>query len=160
MVDLKSLVGPERIIVERLTLDEPIPIINAWLQYNGFKPTSEDGINNIKSKYNEIIALIKAAKSQDVVLTELDSIRDKLVKMSGEELEPKDLAQLSNALNAVTKTINEYIEKKKSVGESNIVDATEYIDTLKFLDQEGFISITQERLDELRNKLLEAVPEE
>lgn len=160
MVDLKNLSGPERIIVERLTLEEPVCVINAWLQFNGFRPSTEEGINTIKLKLSDLILQLKASRSQDVVLSELDSIRDKLVKMSNDTSEAKDLAQLSNALNAVSKTINDYIEKKKSINEDGTVDLTEYLETLKFLDNEGFLKLNMERLDELRAKMFETVSQE
>lgn len=160
MVDLKSLSGPERLIVERLVLEEPACVINAWLTFNGFRASTDEGINGIRLKFNELIVQLRASKSQDFVLKELDTIRDKLVKMSSDSTEAKDLAQLSNALNAVSKTINDYIEKKKGIEESGIVDVAEYIETLLFLEKNEYIVINKERLDELRSRLFDPVSEE
>jgi hypothetical protein len=87
-------------------------------------------------------------------------IKDRLISFSKNVEDPKDLAQLSNALNAVSKTLDDFLERSRGGSDEDVVSPDEYLKTLLFLRSEGVISFSEESLNELRRRLLETVSEE
>ena len=159
-MDLKDLFGAEKVIAERLILDEPLIVINAWLTFNGFNVITDSGLSSLKSKLNNVVVSEKAKKSDSSVLDELRFVKNKLLSLSEENLEPKDLAQISNSVNAISKTITEYVDKARSGNKDEYVDPNEFVSVLEFLKGEGIITYEDGALGELRKRLFETVSEE
>jgi hypothetical protein len=160
MVLYKELVGPEKIIVDRLVQGEPLEVVNAWLGISGYKPVSVDGLTSLNQKFHEIIISERAKLGTDEVLVELRTLKDKLVNMTERELDPKDLAYVSNSLNALSKTISEYVDKNKMSADDTSVTPNEFMSVIDFLVNEGVLQYVGGGRDELSKRLSETLQAE
>lgn len=152
-----SLSGPEKVIVKRLSLDEPLLIVNAWLSFNKFNPVDEKGLDLFRVKYNKLIKDLRGVNSGESIFAELIEMKDLLIKTTNSTNDPKAVAQLSNSINSISKTIDDFIEKKKAEKDDNVAGPDEFLGVLSFLRSEGFISFDEVKFDELRKRLFESV---
>jgi len=160
MVKYNELLGPEKVIVDRLCREEPLLIINAWLEYSGFKPITDENLKSLSLRYHDIVVEERAKLGDDSVLSELKLIKDKLMTTSSGDLAPKDLAYVSNSINMLSKTINDYVDKNKAKDDTQSVDVLEFMRVMDFLESENLLKFNKGKKDELRKKLLETVSEE
>lgn len=157
MSEFESLSAPEKVIVKRLSLDEPLVIVNAWLGFNKFNPIDEKGLELFKVKYNKLIKDLRGVNSGESIFTELIEMKDLLIKTTNVTDDPKAVAQLSNSINSISKTIDDFIEKKKAEKDDSVAGPDEFLGVLNFLRSEGFIDFSEEKYDELCKHLFEPV---
>lgn len=157
MTEFDSLDGPEKIIVRRLAYGEPLSIVNAWLEQENYNLVDKDGLELLKVKYHDIIKDLGGANSGESIFKELIEMKDLLIKTTGITKDPKAVAQLSNSINAISKTIDDFIEKKKSEKEDNVVGPDEFLGVLRFLKSEKFIDFDEVKFDELRKCLFGSI---
>jgi hypothetical protein len=155
----KDLVGPEKVVVDRLVQGEPLEVVNAWLVFSGYNPVSVDGLKNLQSKFHDVIIGERAKLGSDEVLVELRTLKDRLVNMTERELDPKDLAYVSNSLNALSKTISDYVDKNKMSIDDQTISENEFIGVLDFLVGENVLQYVGGGRDELRKRLSETLQE-
>ena len=151
--DYKALLGPEKIIVDRLIFDEPFDIVNAWLIHNKFNPVDQTGFERIKIKNKSLVEELKASTSEVNVLNELIEMKDLLIKVTGSTEDPKAIAQLSNSINSMSKTIGDLNEKKNANKEEPIATSKEFLSILNFLKSEKLIDFSEEQYNELSKNL-------
>lgn len=153
-IKFNELSPPEKILVTRLAFNEPLPVVNAWLEFNTYKPITPEGIDKLRIKYKDIINEVMQSTDSQGVLKELVDIKDRLVNVSKNIEDPKDLAQLSNSLNTVSKTIDDFLERKKEGKEDEYLKPEEYIESLLYLQSEGYITFPEGKFEELKQKLV------
>jgi hypothetical protein len=153
MADFKDLSLPEQIVVQRISLDEPLIVVNAWLSFNNFKQLTSEDLDRLKIKHGEIIKAIRSDTGSDAIFKELIDLKDLLINLSSSTKDPKAVAQLSNSINAVSKTISDSIEKKKSEKDEVRASPQEFLGVLSFLKSEGFIDYSEDKINELRRHL-------
>ena len=159
MSDFDNLSPPEKLIVKRLALNEPYSIVNAWLLHNDYNVVSEEGLDKLKIKHHLVIKELQSVGNGDSIFQELVNIKDFLISTSEVTKDPKAIAQLSNSINSISKTISDFIEKKNNEKEDDIAGPTEFLNVLKFLKSEGIIDFSEEQYDGLRKNLFETVSE-
>jgi len=154
MSDFKDLSLPEQIVVQRISLDEPLIVVNAWLSFNNFKQLTSEDLDRLKIKHGEIIKTLRSDNGGDAIFKELIDLKDLLISLSSSTKDPKAVAQLSNSINAVSKTISDSLDKKKSEKDEVRASPNEFIGVLSFLKSEGFIDYSEDKINELRRHLL------
>jgi hypothetical protein len=152
--DFLELSAPEKILVTRLSKNEPLPVINSWLEFNSYNPLTPEGLEKMRIKHNDLINDLALTTDSRGVLNELVDIKDKLVEFSKRVEDPKDLAQISNSLNTVSKTIDDFIERRKGIEGDNNIKPEEFIEVLLYLQSEGYITFPEGKLDALRLTLI------
>ena len=157
MSDFNSLSPPEKLVVKRLSFDEPFPIINAWLLHNDYNQITEEGLEKLKIKHHGVVKELKSIDSGDSIFKELVDIKDFLISTSSETKDPKAISQLSNSINSISKTITDFVEKKRAEKEDDVAGPDEFLNVLKFLKSEGLIDFTEENFNGLRKNLLETI---
>ncbi len=150
-----DLSGPEKIIVKHLSLKEPLLVINAWLTHNGFNSLNADGLERLEIKYHELILGLEGKDSETELLSELIKIKNNLINVTSSTEDPKAIAQLSNSLNTIAKTISDSIAKKNAKSEKPRVTSEEFLSVLKFLASEGYIEFGEGKFLELEKNLSE-----
>jgi hypothetical protein len=151
---LNELSAPERILVTRLAFNEPLPVVNAWLEFNTYKPISPEGLEKMRIKYKDVINEVMSSTDSQGVLKELVDIKDKLVDFSKKIDDPKDLAQVSNALNTVSKTIDDFLERKKESKTDEYLKPDEFLEALLYLQAENYLVFPEGKFEELKSKLV------
>jgi len=154
---LDDLPKPTQLIIKRISFGEPIDVINAWLKTKGYNQITEEGLTQLKSKHHVDIKQCEAEQSTGSIYTELITVKDLLIKATQTNEDPKALAQLVNAMNSISKTIEMMNEKEKSKKGEAKVDEKEFIAVLEFLDAEGYLKINDGRKKELIRELSETV---
>ena len=153
MSEFESLSVPEQIVVKRLSFDEPLVVINAWLSTEGFKAIDEEGLGKLNIKYHELIKNMKSDSSGDSIFKELVELKNLLISKSNITNDPKAIAQLSNSINALSKTISDFVDKKKSEKEESHATPQEFLSILKFLRDEKYIDFNEVKFNELSKHL-------
>ena len=154
---LEDLPVPTQVIITRAANDEPLIVINAWLTFKGYNPITQEGLDKLKAKHHAEIKQYEAQKSTGTIYSELVEVKDLLMNASKINEDPKALAQLVNAMNSVSKTIETLNEKEQAKKGETRADTKEFIAVIDFLDSEGYIKVNHERRKEFIRNLSETI---